>query len=83
MQMMIDIEPQWLETVQKEFAATDAKEAFYRLFEFYQKSKAHFQERLEEIEENDSDFGYIEAARKRREEGEAVYSLDSVLKEFE
>ena len=37
---------------------------------------------IEQINSKDSDYKLIEEARKNRENGEKVYSLDEVMKEF-
>ena len=37
---------------------------------------------IEQINPKDSDYKLIEEARKNRENGEKVYSLDEVMKEF-
>ena len=38
---------------------------------------------IESLESNDEDYKTIEAARKRREDGEQSYDLDEILKEFD
>ena len=38
---------------------------------------------IESLEPNDEDYKTIEAARKRREDGEKSYDLDGILKEFD
>ena len=37
---------------------------------------------VELLESNDEDYKTIEAARKRREDGEQSYDLDEIVKEF-
>ena len=38
---------------------------------------------IEKIDKNDSDYNYILDARKARLNGEKVYNLEDVIKEFE
>ncbi len=38
---------------------------------------------IEAIKEDDPDFAYIKDARARREEGEKLYDLDEIIKDFE
>lgn len=38
---------------------------------------------IDEVAENDSDYNYILDARVARVDGEATYSIDEVIKEYE
>jgi len=83
MQLTVDFDKTFVEELKEEFSTTNITEALYKLLDFYKKNSSYIQENLEIIDESDSDYNYIIDARKRRENGEKTYSLDSVLKEFE
>jgi hypothetical protein len=83
MQLTVDFDKTFIEELKEEFATTSITEALYKLLDFYKKNSSYIQENLEVIDESDGDYSYIIDARKRRENGEKTYSLDSVLKEFE
>jgi len=83
MQLTLDFDNKFVEELKKEFAAPSVKEALYQLLEFYKKSNMHIEENLEVINKDDEEFQEILSARKRRENGEKTYSIDTVLKEFE
>lgn len=83
MQMTIDIDKTLIENLKKEFSVASPKEALYQLLDFYKKNNNYIKENLDTITKDDADYAYITDARERRENGEKIESIDSVLKEFE
>ncbi len=81
--MTIDIDKTLIENLKKEFSVANPKEALYQLLEFYKKNNSYIKENLDTITKDDADYAYIIDARERRESGEKIESIDSVLKEFE
>ena len=78
MQLIIDVDENFIENLKKEFHTPNIKDALYQLFDFYKQSN-----NIEEIITEDSDYGFIKDAKTRRENGEKTYSIDEIISEYE
>ena len=78
MQLTIDVDKNFIETLKEEFQTPNVKDALYELLDFYKQSNT-----IESISDEDKDYGFIEDARLRRKNGEKTYSIDSVMNEYE
>ena len=83
MHLNIDIDNVFAEELKKEFRVPNLKDAIYKLFEFYKNEQKISSSDIDIVEKTDSDYGYILAARQRREAGEKTFDLNDVIKEFE
>ena len=86
MQLSIDIDDVFANELTKEFSTSNIKDAIYKLLDFYKKHHINHTDtksQIEIIEKDDDDYQYILDARNRRQDGEKLYSLDSVINEFQ
>ena len=77
MQLTIDVDKNFIESLKKEFQTPDIKDALAQLLNFYKKIHE-----IEEISIEDKDYPYIKDAQIRRQNGEKTYPIDDVLSEY-
>ncbi len=78
MQLTIDVDKNFIETLKQEFHTPNIKDALYQLLDFYKQSNA-----IDNIGTDDSDYGFIKDAKARRKNGEKTYNIDDVINEYE
>jgi len=77
MQLTIDVDKHFVESLQKEFHSNNIKDALYQLFDFYKQSSL-----FETIKHDEEDYALVLKAREKRKSGEKTYSIDSVINEY-
>lgn len=77
MQLTIDVDKNFIESLKKEFHTPDIKDALAQLLNFYKEIHE-----IEEISIEDKDYQYIKDAQIRRQNGEKTYPIDDVLSEY-
>ncbi len=80
MYLTLELEDSFIDTLKKEFDTPNVKDAIYTLYASYKKVQNPFA--LEPINTNESDYGYILDARKARQNGEKLYSIDDIIQEL-
>ncbi len=78
MQLTIDVDKHFIENLKKEFHTHNVKDAINQLFDFYRQTI-----KIDTINTNDNDYGFIEDAKIRRKNGEKTYSIGSVISEYQ
>ncbi|KIM12248.1 MAG: hypothetical protein KU38_05015 [Sulfurovum sp. FS08-3] len=77
MQLTLELEDSFVDAIKKEFNTPNLKDALYTLYQSYKEKMS-----LEIIGQDDSDYEYILEAKKARQNGEKLYSIDEVLNDL-